>query len=158
VDLGPDAVTGLNLTAAISPDGRRLVFPMRGPDGKPQLATRLLDQARPVLLPGTEFGVDPFFSPDGQWIGFFAGSLLKKTSVFGGGSAMLSASAGAPMGAAWSEDGSIIAAMGVLVPLSRIPAAGGAEQQLTKLGLREITHRWPQVIPGGKAVLFTASA
>ena len=73
VDLGPDAMTGLNLTAAISPDGRRLVFPARGPDGKQQLATRLLDQAQATLLPGTENGRDPFFSPDSQWVGFFAG-------------------------------------------------------------------------------------
>jgi serine/threonine-protein kinase len=108
VDLGPDAVTGLNLTAAISPDGRRLVFPMRGPGGKAQLATRLLDQPRPVLLPGTEFGADPFFSPDGQWIGFFAGGILKKTSVQGGAPVMLSAAAA--MGGRWAEPGRTTAA------------------------------------------------
>jgi hypothetical protein len=64
VDLGPDALPGLNLTAAISPDGRRLVFPVRGPDGKQQLATRLLDEAQATFLPGTENGSDPFFSLD----------------------------------------------------------------------------------------------
>src|SRR5208337_24041 len=54
VDLGLDAMTGRNLTVAISPDGRRLVFPAHGPEGKQQLATRLLDQAQTTLLPGTE--------------------------------------------------------------------------------------------------------
>jgi serine/threonine protein kinase len=83
VDLGPDAMTGLNLTAAISPDGRRLVFPARGPNGKQQLATRLLEQAQATLLPGTENSRDPFFSPDSQWIGFFADSKLKKVSLQG---------------------------------------------------------------------------
>jgi serine/threonine-protein kinase len=76
VDLGPEALPALNLTVAISPDGRRLVFPARGPDGKQQLATRLLEQAQATLLPGTEGGRDPFFSPDGQWIGFFNGVQL----------------------------------------------------------------------------------
>jgi len=84
VDLGPDAVTGLNLTVAISPDGRRLVFPVRGAESTQQLATRLLDQAQATLLPGTENGNDPFFSPDGQWIGFFSAGQLKKISVQGG--------------------------------------------------------------------------
>ncbi len=54
VDLGPDAVAGVNTTAVISPDGKRLVFPARGADGKQQLATRLLEQAMPTLLQGTE--------------------------------------------------------------------------------------------------------
>jgi Protein kinase domain/WD40-like Beta Propeller Repeat len=84
VDLGPDALPGLSLNAAISPDGRRLVFPVRGQDGKQQLATRLLDQAEATLLPSTENGSDPFFSPDGQWIGFAAGGQLKKISGQGG--------------------------------------------------------------------------
>src|SRR5262249_53091489 len=76
VDLGPEALPGLNLSAIISPDGRRLVFPARGSDGKQQLATRLLDQAKATLLPGTENALDPFFSPDGRWVGFYAGGRL----------------------------------------------------------------------------------
>jgi serine/threonine-protein kinase len=156
VDLGPAAVTGLNTTVAISLDGRRLVFPARGPDGKQQLATRLLDQAQATLLPGTESGYDPFFSPDGQWIGFTASSQLKKVSVQGGAPVTL-CSASLPRGASWGEDGNIVAALSNVGPLSRIPAAGGTAQPLTKLGAGEVIHRWPQVLPGGQAVLFTAS-
>src|SRR4029077_12165193 len=52
-DLGPAAVEGRNITAAISPDGTRLTFVVRGSGGKEQLATRLLDQAQATLLPGT---------------------------------------------------------------------------------------------------------
>ncbi|HUK15366.1 MAG TPA: hypothetical protein VLW65_03095 [Bryobacteraceae bacterium] len=66
VDLGPEAMTGFDLTAAISPDGRRIVYPARGPNGKRQLAIRLLDQSQPTLLPGTEDGRAPFFDPDGS--------------------------------------------------------------------------------------------
>jgi serine/threonine-protein kinase len=156
IDLGPDALTGLNLTAAISPDGRRLVFPVRGPDGKQKLATRLLDQAQATLLPGTENGRDPFFSPDNQWVGFFADRKLKKISIQGGAPVTL---CDAPLdyGASWGEDGTIVATLERQTPLSRLPATGGSPQPLTKLGKGEATHRWPQILPGGQAVLFTAT-
>jgi eukaryotic-like serine/threonine-protein kinase len=118
VDLGPEAMTGFSLTAAISPDGRRLVFPARGPDGMQQLATRLLDQAEPTLLPGTEGGSDPSFSPDGQWIGFFAAGQLKKISVQGGAPVTLGVLRNPiATGASWGSDGNIIAGMGVFMPL-----------------------------------------
>jgi serine/threonine-protein kinase len=156
VDLGPTAMTGLNLTAAISPDGRRLVFRAREPDGKQQLATRVLDQAHSTLLPGTEGGSDPFFSPDGQWIGFFAGGELKKISLQGGSPVTL-CSAYIAQGGGWGEDENIIAAMGAQTLLYRIPATGATRRPFTKLGPGELTHRWPQVLPGGHAVVFTAS-
>ena len=156
VDLGPDAMTGHNLTAAISPDGRRLVFPARAPDGKQQLATRLLDQAQTTPLSGTENGQDPFFSPDSQWVGFFADSKLKKISVQGGASVTL-CDAPSEYGASWGEDGTIFAALSLVSGLSRVPAAGGRPKSLTKLSKGEATHRWPQILPGGQAILFTAS-
>jgi len=156
VDLGPDAMTGLNLTAAISPDGRRLVFPARGPNGKQQLATRLLDQAQTTLLPGTENGGNPFFSPDNQWVGFFADGKLKKISAIGGAPVTVCDSP-YDYGASWGEDGTIVAALNLLSGLSRVPAAGGRPQLLTRPGKGKTTHRWPQILPGGQAVLFTAS-
>jgi Tol biopolymer transport system component len=156
VDLGPDAMTGINLTAAISPDGRRLVFPARAANGQQQLATRLLDQAQASLLPGTENGHDPFFSPDSQWIGFFASGKLKKISALGGAAVTL-CDAPFPYGASWGEDGTIVAALSLLSPLSRVPAAGGRPQPFPRLGKDEITHRWPQLLPGGQAVLLTAA-
>ena len=157
VDLGPEALPALNLTVAISPDGRRLVFPVRGPAGKQQLATRLLEQAQDTLLPGTEGGRDPFFSPDGQWIGFFNGVQLKKVSVLGGAALTVGGVSNSMVGASWSEDGYIVYAPGSTLPLVRIPDAGGTPQAVTRLAAAESTHRWPQVLPGGGAVLFTAS-
>ena len=152
VDLGPEAIAGLNTTVAISPDGRRVVFPT-----KRGLTTRLLDQAEPTLLLGTEGGSDAFLSPDGQWIGFFSGTQLKKISVQGGAPVTVCAVL-APRGASWGEDGSIVAALNLAGPLSVVPASGGAPKALTRLANDEVTHRWPQVLPGGQAVLFTASA
>src|SRR5208282_5252950 len=158
VDLGPDAVAGRNLTAAISPDARRLVFPARGPNGKTQLATRLLDQAQATLVPSTENGEDPFFSPDGQWVGFFADNKLEKISLQGGAPVTLCPCSIAPgCGASWGEDGNIVMTYYGLAQLFRLPAAGGRMEPLTKLGKGEVTHRWPQVLPGGQAILFTAA-
>jgi serine/threonine-protein kinase len=157
VDLGPEAVVGLNTTVAISPDGQRIVYPARGPDGEQQLAMRLLDQAQPTLLPGTEGGADAFFSPDGQWIGFFSGR-VKKIPVQGGAPVVLGRMTSAAFGASWSDGDDLIAATGPLEPLSRISAAGGAAQAVTTPGAGELSQRWPQVLPGGRAVLFSASA
>jgi serine/threonine-protein kinase len=156
VDLGPDALAGVNVTATISPDGRRLVFATRGPDGQPRLATRLLDQEQASPLPGTENGSDPFFSPDGQWLGFFAGGKMRKISVEGGAPIALCDASG-QRGASWGEDGNIILSVYGVGRLFRVPSAGGVPQPLTRLGDGELTHRWPQVLPGGAAVVFTAS-
>ena len=156
VDLGPDAVGGNRVTAIISPDGTRLAFPMRAQDGKQLLGTRLLDQERAVLLPGTEEAADPFFSPDGQWIGFFAAGKMKKVSVLGGAVVTL-CDAPDGRGAAWGEDGYIVAALNSTAGtgLSRIAAAGGVPERFTRPAQGEIPHRWPQILPDGKGVLFT---
>jgi Tol biopolymer transport system component len=159
VDLGPEAVEGPHITAAISSGGTRLAFVARGPGGKEQLATRLLDQAKATLLPGTENAVDPFFSPDGQWIGFFADGKMKKISVQGGAAVTLCDAPDA-RGGSWGEDGSIIVNLISYsgIGLSRVPAAGGTPQAITKPGDKgENAHRWPQILPGGQAVLFTGN-
>jgi len=153
VDLGPDAVDDQSATTEISPDGSRLVFPAKGMDGKQVLATRLLSETKPALLSGTENGRDPFFSPDGKWIGFFADAKMKKVSVQGGAPVVLCAVDA--RGASWTEDGFIFVGSN-FGALLRVPAEGGTLQHITKLE-GAITQRWPQALPGGEAVLFTAS-
>ena len=132
VNLGPDAVAGQFTTTTISPDGTRLVFPAKNPDGKQVLATRLLDETKPALLSGTENGRDPFVSPDGKWIGFFADGKMKKISIQGGAAVVLCDAPDA-RGANWETDSSIIAALNRVGGLSRVPSGGGTPQPLTKL-------------------------
>jgi Tol biopolymer transport system component len=158
VELGPDAtLTRSNGGAmlALSADGTRLAVTYRGTDGKPRLGTRLLHQNQVTPLSGTEESSYPFFSPDGRWIGFFADGKLKKVAVEGGATVTL-CDAVAVRGASWADDGNIIVALGNTAGLSRVPAAGGTPTPLTKLNPGERTHRWPQVLPGTRAVLFTA--
>jgi serine/threonine protein kinase/Tol biopolymer transport system component len=142
---------------ALSPDGAHLAVTLRGPDGKVRLHTRLLDQSQVTALAGTENASFPFFSPDGEWIGFYADGKLKKISVEGGAVVTL---CDAPnlRGASWGDDGNIIAALETRAVLSRVPATGGKPVPVTKLRAGEITHRWPQVLPGSDAILFTAGA
>jgi len=154
-DLGPDAVAGVNTTAILSPDGTRIAFPARGANGI-QIATRLIEQSKATILSGTEGAADPFFSPDGQWIGFAADQKLKKISVQGGAPVSL-CEALSLRGAAWGEDGNIIANLDSL-HLFRIPAAGGTPQLVAKPedhGMR--TYRWPQILSGGDTLLVTAN-
>ena len=155
VDLGPDVALGGTPAGSdeiISPDGTRLVYVSQG-----RLFTRRLDQPNATELAGMQGAYAPFFSPDGQWVAFFTGSNLKKISVEGGSAITLCAS-GLGEGGSWGEDGNIIAALSSTSGLSRIPSAGGPPTPVTDLQNGELTHRWPQILPGGKAVLFTAGA
>jgi serine/threonine-protein kinase len=156
VDLGPEAVTDNQSTAVISPDGRRLVYLVRGAGNATMLATRLLDQSQANVLAGTENPTLPFFRPDGQWIGFFADGKLKKVSVQGGAAVTL-CEAPNGRGAWWAEDGTIVANLDIL-HLFRIPEAGGVPpQRIGKAEEHSIrTWRWPQVLPGGQTAVITA--
>src|SRR6266849_1426158 len=89
-DLGTDLSLG-TLAAAVdlSPDGTRVVFAGRGKDGKTRLFLHPLDREGVSPLSGTEGAIHPFFSPDGQWIGFFADRKLKKVSAQGGAAVTL---------------------------------------------------------------------
>src|SRR5438128_2571283 len=108
-------------------------------------------------LSGTGGAQSPFFSPDGQWLAFFADGKLKKISVTGGAAVTLS---DAPLGrgGAWGDDGNIVFTPNTVVgtSLQQVSSAGGKAEPLTKLGQAEAVQRWPQVLPGGKAVLFTS--
>jgi Tol biopolymer transport system component/predicted Ser/Thr protein kinase len=154
VDLGPEVSPGsaVGAHAIISPDGRRLVYLSQS-----RLFTRRLDQPKATELAGTQGAYEPFFSPDGQWVAFFADNKLKKVSAEGGAAIALCDATPNARGGSWSEDGNIIVALANFGPLSRIPSAGGAATPVTFLTPGEVTHRWPQTLPGGKAVLFSAN-
>lgn len=129
------ARTGGGNMIALSPDSTRLVLALRDADGKVRLHTRLLDQNRVTPLPGTENAYSPFFSPDGQWIGFFADGKLKKVSVDGDASVSL-CDAPSGRGASWGDDGNIIAALENRGVLSRVPSAGGTPGPVTRFSSR----------------------
>jgi serine/threonine protein kinase/Tol biopolymer transport system component len=154
---------------AISPDGRKIVYvaiqsgvreragPNQEQAGPQQLFLRPLDSQESKPVAGTEGAVAPFFSPDGRWIGFFAGGKLKKVSVNGGPVATL-ANTPVPGGGNWSSKG-ILAIQGFrLGGLQQISQGGGTVQPLTSVERTEGTHGWPELLPGGNAVLFAGSA
>src|SRR5262249_1339305 len=142
----------------LSPDGTRIVYRGRN-HGKVQLFSRTLDRDEAAALAGTEGGEDPFFSPDGESVAFFADRKLKTISLHEGHPTVL-CDAPFPRGGAWGPDGNIIAALNYTSPLSRVSALGGVPQPLTELiaANHESTHRWPQVTPRGEVVIFTANA
>jgi serine/threonine-protein kinase len=151
LDLGSDVSLGsyAGPDAILSPDGSRIVYVSNA-----RLFRRRLDQTEATELPGTEGAYAPFFSPDGQWVGFFVRGELKRASVEGGKAISL-CSFHAGMGGSWHEDGNIIAANSS-GSLFRIPSAGGAPTLITEPTQGEARARWPQILPGGKSVLFTS--
>jgi len=153
VDLGHDVVLGAvgGSDVIISPDGIRIAYLSRG-----HLFTRKLDQVGASELAVTQGATSPFFSPDGQWIGFTATGKLRKISVEGGTEVVLCDAGSSYTGNDWGEDGYIVMALRPSTGLFRVPAAGGAPVPITQLQGDERTHRWPQILPGGKAILFTA--
>ncbi len=153
VDLGRDvflnAVGGSDVI--ISPDGLRIAYLSRG-----HLFTRKLDQPSATELNITQGATSPFFSPDGQWIGFAANRKLRKISVEGGSEIVLCDTGSSYTGADWGEDGNIVTGLHPSAGLSRVSSAGGTPVPVTQLQGDERTHRWPQILPGGRAILFTS--
>ena len=135
---------------AISPDDTHIVYAANG-----RLNLRRLDQlvAAPIrTTEGAPPTSNPFFSPNGQWIGFWQNDQLKKVSV-NGGSAVVLCAADNPWGASWSADDSIVFGQGPR-GIMRVAAAGGTPELVVKVDAGESAHG-PQVLPGGRAILFT---
>ncbi len=150
-------LAGLDQPAvALSPDGTQLAYVAVQGGITQQLYLRAMDslEARPIL--GTQGAFAPFFSPDGQWLGFFAGTKLKKISVSGGAAQTLG-DATLAHGESWSNQGTIAFSPATVSFLEQVSEAGGPPQPLTRLEAGEVSHRWPEFLPGGKAFLFVAS-
>jgi serine/threonine protein kinase/Tol biopolymer transport system component len=153
-------LSGLLLPAiALAPDGTRLVYVARN-GATDQLHVRRLDQLEGKPIAGTEGGYGPFFSPDGQWIGFFASGKLRKISLNGGTAQTLwdpgtSNKNNVPLGGTWGPDDTIVFSPGYFLDLARVSASGGAARAFVPLaGAR--SFQTPQFLPGGKALLVTA--
>jgi serine/threonine-protein kinase len=156
IDLGPEAVRAPRITAVLSPDGSRLVFTGRGTEsGTRRLFMRRLDQPAATALPGTESPIlqTPFFSPDGEWIGFFVANRVMKVAAQGGSATAVGDFPGGAGAASWGDDGNIV--IGSLTGLWRMPGNGGAAQLIRP---DQGPQAFPDVLPGSRAVLYTTTA
>lgn len=151
---------------AVSPDGRSIVFVASdvAPAGMPpaaggprRLYLRRLDSSEPAAIPGTEGARAPFFSPDGESVGYFTSSALMKVSLQGGAPTRLTGTPPVTRGGAWLPDDSIVVAPTQSSPLGRLMPGATTLQPLTTLdeSAGEQGHAWPQLLPGGEDVLFT---
>ena len=141
---------------ALSPDGTKLAYVGRHENATRQLFLRVMDGAEAKAIAGTEGAYVPFFSPDGQWIGFFSQGKLKKVPADGGAAQVL-CDAPSGLGADWAADDTIYFMPFNTSGVWKIAASGGTPQEVTQLDRSkgEVSHRWPQLLPGGVAVLFT---
>ncbi len=143
-------------SVTVSPDGRTVVYSATHQASR-MLFRRDLDGARPEPIRGTEGGFSPFFSPDGQWIGFFTVDELKKVPLSGGTAVSLSPVPPVTAGGSWGEDGRIVFTPKFNGALAIISASGGEATALTQLdpSRGEHAHLYPQLLPGGRGLLFT---
>lgn len=155
-DQQPPLAPDLPVTVlALSPDGRNLVYMGSDRGGRSELYLRPMDSPESRPIPGTEVGFDPFFSPDGQWLGFVQGTgTLRKVSINGGAAVTLGSSGLQAAGGSWASQGAIVFGGFAGNSLQQISDRGGSLQPLTHLEKGDVAHRWPEVLPGGKAVVF----
>lgn len=136
---------------ALAPDASHFVYVARR-GSTTQLYHRQLDQLSVTPLPGTEGAFNPFYSPDGRWVAFFAGSELKKVSV-PGGQVIALAQVDEPMGGVWSRDGRILVGADQGRRPGWISDVGGMFQPIPVMP--EVRWRFPQLLPDGEWVLHT---
>jgi eukaryotic-like serine/threonine-protein kinase len=140
---------------ALSPDGSRLAY-VGGP--RAQLLVREQNQLHASAIPGSEGAESPFFSPDGQQVGFISGgNKLQIASLSGGPLITVTDSVIGEAGASWGRDGYIYLDGRDKEPLIRVEAKAGAlPERFTELdpALKELDHSWPEVLPNGKGILI----
>jgi eukaryotic-like serine/threonine-protein kinase len=157
----PDSVKPIDnfpWPAAISPDGRVVVFAVGQRGGDPILYSLRTDQLEPRPIPGTSGGYQPHFSPDGQWLAFQSSGKEKKVRLDGSAPVTI-ADGGSANGATWtSHDELVVGAALTFDGLSRVNAAGGELVEFTHpdtaKGVRQ--HVWPVATPDGGHVVLTA--
>jgi Tol biopolymer transport system component len=140
----------------LSPDGSMLAF-IAGKNPA-MLHVRRIDQLAAQPLTGTGGAEQPFWSPDGQWIGFFQDYKLMKVSVSGGAPLTLCEAEGRARGGTWGDDGTIVFVPTTGTGLKRVSSAGGIPEDVTEPDRAKLerSHRWPHFLPGSRHVLFTS--
>jgi Tol biopolymer transport system component len=140
---------------ALSPDGTHLAYVARQGVVR-QIYLREMDSLEARAIPGTEGAMSPFFSQDGQWVGFFTGSRLKKVSI-NGGAALSLCDAQDSAGASWGSQGIIAFNPRGFGALQQVSDSGGTPQPLTLSGKGDNSHCWPEFLPGSTALIFAAA-
>lgn len=140
---------------ALSPDGRTLAFVTSDANGDRQIWIRPLDSARAQPLEGTNGASDPFWSPTGAEIAFFANNQLKRIAVSGGPASVI-CDAGTGGGGTWSATGTIVFQPHQQGALMHVPAAGGRPEPATTLSSEgaETHHLYPSFLPDGRHFVF----
>jgi eukaryotic-like serine/threonine-protein kinase len=143
---------------ALSPDGRRLAY-AASRDGRQQLYLQELDQFAGKPIPGSEGAVCVAFSPDGNWLAFAADQTIKKIALAGGEPVAVGdfGEDGGSSSMSWASSDSILFSSGPAIGIWRIPASGGKSSLVTTLGPGELEHRYPQLLPGGKLILYSTT-
>jgi serine/threonine-protein kinase len=120
---------------------------------------RSLSAYDPAPVPSSEGARDPFFSPDGEWVGFFAGGEIRRVHLASGSSSTIATASLPSRGASWGADGRIVFAQDGAKGLFVVPASGGKPELLLAPapGDDVVEYLWPQWLPGQAGVLFTAS-
>ncbi|HEY2825947.1 MAG TPA: protein kinase [Gemmatimonadales bacterium] len=149
-DAQPVGATGS--TIAFSPDGSRIAYVGQAPSGR-RIYIRGVDQLEPVPVPGSDGGILPFFSYDGKFLGFKLANRLMKVALSGGPVTPLGDAPGNTSGATWTPGDTIIFTNDSA--LVEMPAAGGVAHEIARPG-KDTTFVWPDILPGGNAVVFTA--
>jgi eukaryotic-like serine/threonine-protein kinase len=139
---------------ALSPDGRLLAYVAMS-NGRPQLFLRRFDQFEGTPVPGTEGADNLAFSPDGNWIAFAADRKIKKVAV-AGAPPLLVCEFAEGLGLTWESNNAILFNPGRSSGIMRVAASGGTPSPVTKLQAGETEHQSPDVLPGGKALLYNA--
>jgi serine/threonine-protein kinase len=145
-------------SVAFSPDGTIIVYSAVW-DNKRQLYLRDIRQLEAKPISGTEGAYAPFFSPSGEWIGYsdYGARKLMKVPLRGGTPIIICEAMPPNRGASWGFDDSIAFNRSYTSGLYLVSAAGGTPQAITNIDFekKEKTHRFPQILPDGKTVLFT---
>jgi Tol biopolymer transport system component len=142
---------------AVSPDGRNLAFSAQGPEGKRTLWLRPLDALRSTPISGTEGGTNPFWSPDGQSLAYFAARSLRIVRLKDNATETVCPVEGLNGGGTWSKDGTIVFARGQDDGLYKVTAkAGSTPFPVLRVNSNkgETGYLWPRFLPDGKHFLF----
>ena len=154
-------MAGLDRPAiAFSPNGTDLAYVATQGNSSQQLYLQAINSQEAKPIPGTEGARDPFFSPDGRWIGFFADGKLKKVSASSGATPLTLSDASNPRGGTWGPEDTIIFPAFTDSGLFQISAAGGSAKALTTPDRKkgESLHGWPEFLPDGRTILYTIAA